>query len=312
MRKPTREWLYRGHSFLVSQVVTKASELIYRAFPPVIQVETTNACNANCVICPRAKMTRRIGFMGEELYQSIIKECALNKIHCLHLHNFGEPLLDRRLAERIKLAKEVGLNRVKIFTNGSLLTEEKSGELIRAGLDEIKISFDGNTKEIFESIRKNLDYDVVCKNIQRLLDLRRSQGSLKPRVELVYTALEDNLSEAADFRQEWEGKVDKVHVDPAHNWTEDRVPAEWAQNSVSPIRHPCLRLWNTFTILWNGEVSLCCLDYDGKEILGNVRQQTIKEIWQGPSLGQIRKRHIEGKFQKLGICRDCSKTRYFS
>ncbi|MCD5397809.1 SPASM domain-containing protein, partial [candidate division NPL-UPA2 bacterium] len=61
-----------------------------------------------------------------------------------------------------------------------------------------------------------------------------------------------------------------------------------------------------------GEVSLCCLDYDGKEILGNLKNQTIKEIWQGPSLRKIRQKHLTGEFQKLGICRECSKTKYVS
>lgn len=308
-----REWLYRLHSFLVSKAVTKALELAHRAFPPVIQVETTNACNADCVMCPRSKMTRRIGFMDEGLYQTIVDECAHNGIRCLHLHNFGEPLLDGRLAGRIKLAKEAGISRVKIFTNGSLLTEEKSEELIQSGLDEIKISIDGGTKEIYESIRRNLDYDVVCRNIRYLLDLKRRLGTSKPRTELVYTTVRGNELEVEKFRREWENKVDKLHIDVAHNWgLEGRSSVEYPRARGLDIRHPCLRIWSTFTILWNGDVALCCLDYDGKEILGNLKNQTIKEIWQSRQLRRIRKMHIAGKFQKLGICKNCSKTMYFS
>lgn len=311
MEKPMRKLLYRLHSLLVSKAVTRALELTHRALPPVVHVETTNACNANCIMCPRSKMTRRIGFMDEELYQGIIEECAPNKI-VLHLHNFGEPLLDRRLAGRIELAKEAGISRVKIFTNGSLLTEKKSEELIQSGLDEIKISIDGGTKNTFEGIRRNLDYDVVCRNIRCLLDLKRRLGTSNPRIKLVYTTVGSNELEVEEFRREWENKVDKLHVDVAHNWAEASSSAEYPQARGFDVRHPCLRIWNTFTILWNGDVALCCLDYDGRVIIGNLKNQTIKEIWQSRQLRQIRKMHTARKFQKLAICRDCSKTMYFS
>ena len=52
-------------------------------------------------------------------------ECAENSVDTLHLHNFGEPLLDKKLPERIRLCKELGIKRVKMFSNGALLTEEE-------------------------------------------------------------------------------------------------------------------------------------------------------------------------------------------
>ncbi len=76
------------------------------------------------------------------------------------------------------------------------------------------------------------------------------------------------------------------------------------------MHKPSLRISNTFTILWDGRVALCCLDYDGQVILGHVEEQKIKEIWQGDKLKRIRRWHIQGNLDNIPICRDCSKSRF--
>ena len=106
-------------------------------------------------------MRRPIQQMDQALFEQIVDECAAWGCREIHLHNFGEPLLDDRLEDRIRYAKQKGIATVKIFSNGSLLNEPRARGLIDAGLDEIKISFDGASKEEFERIRFPLKFDVV-------------------------------------------------------------------------------------------------------------------------------------------------------
>jgi molybdenum cofactor biosynthesis enzyme MoaA len=106
--------------------------------------------------------------MDDSLYNRIIDECAKYGCSDVHLHNFGEPLLDKHIAQRVQYAKKKGLKRVTIFSNGSLLTACQANELMDAGLDEIKISFDGATEEEFERIRLGLKFDKVAANIKEL------------------------------------------------------------------------------------------------------------------------------------------------
>ena len=261
-------------------------------------------CNADCVTCPREEMTRKPGTMEMDLYEKIIRECSRYKIRCLHLHNFGEPLLDKLLSERIRIAKKAGLKRVKIISNGSLLTEEKTRELIESGLDELKISIDGHSPETFEKIRKKLKYADVVENIRQFIKIRDGQGSATPRLTLNFVRSKDNLSEEKAFIQYWRGKVDSISIDKVHNWGIQYLNP--LKKSV--IRKPCLRVWNTFTVLWNGEVALCCLDYDGKVILGNLEQESFQDIWQGEKLRRIRQYHIQADLSQIPICENCSKS----
>jgi sulfatase maturation enzyme AslB (radical SAM superfamily) len=249
-------------------------------------------------------MTRPIGVMEQSLYEKIIRECADNHLKILHLHNFGEPLIDKKFPERIALAKKLGIRKVKFFTNASLLDDKKAEALLDAGADEIKISIDGDSKETFEAIRIGLDYDKVASNIGGLIQLRKKRGMKKPIIKVNFVVREDNRHEMKSFTDKWGSIVDKISFDEEHNWA-----GKGRTGKVREVLHACLRIWNTFTVLWDGRVSLCCLDYNGKEILGDLNKQTIAEIWSGARLTQIRSSHIHRDFAEIPICHSCSKIR---
>src|SRR5499427_4404618 len=92
--------------------------------PEIVQIESTNICNAKCVFCPRDEMHRRQGVMAMDLYKKIVDECAALGITHVRVHNYGEPFLDRQLVEKVRYAKERGIAEVGMISNGSLITEE--------------------------------------------------------------------------------------------------------------------------------------------------------------------------------------------
>jgi radical SAM protein with 4Fe4S-binding SPASM domain len=106
-----------------------------------ISIETCAICNRKCPYCPISKDPRSQVMMSNELFDKIIKELKeLNYRGDVILSNFGEPLLDKRLATFIRIIKrELGC-KVIFFTNGDFLTKEKFDELIAAGADDIEIS----------------------------------------------------------------------------------------------------------------------------------------------------------------------------
>jgi len=151
-------------------------------FPPVLRVETTNLCNAHCTICPRETIDRKLEQMDQELFEKIIKEATENDCKTLQMHNFGEPLLDRLLPERIKMAKEAGIDYIKIFSNGSQLKEVLAERLIESGLDEIKISIDGSNFKEFERIRIGLDLEEILDNSKNFIKKRELRGRSVPKI----------------------------------------------------------------------------------------------------------------------------------
>jgi MoaA/NifB/PqqE/SkfB family radical SAM enzyme len=284
-------------SKILCRALGAGMDLIKGGFPAVVRLETTNACNARCIICPHRDMQRPITTMGDDLYRRLIDECAAAGCREVHLHNFGEPLLDKRIEERIAYAKQKGIRRVKIFCNGSLLNADRARKLIESGLDEIKISMDGAGREEFERIRTPLKYDAVVQNVVALVKLRNAmQAKLRVRVACCSTTDKEATMQAL------EKVVDKFAFGKIHNWG-GQTPAG------KRIRKPCSRLWRTFTVLAGGEVALCCLDYDGQRILGRVDNgHSIREVWNGPMYREVRRLHRTAEQHEIPLCANCTKA----
>src|SRR5947208_11244878 len=118
--------------------------------PEIVQIESTNICNAKCVFCPRDDMHRDQGVMSRELFKKVVDECAALGITHVRMHNYGEAFLDRYLTEKVRYAKEKGIREVGVISNGSLITEKVARGIIEAGLDAINISVDAGGKEVFD------------------------------------------------------------------------------------------------------------------------------------------------------------------
>jgi len=301
--------IFKRSYFVYAKIVTLFLGLLetcgFYDFPHIIRIESTNKCNANCTICTRESLTRKLSIMDIDLFKKIVDECEENKVKTLHLHNFGEPLLDPLLGDRITYAKKAGM-KLRIFSNFSVLNEKIARMLIDTGIDEIKISIDGNSKETYESIRKNLKFDKVVANVEMMLRMRKEMNSQHPRLSVVFVATDENKHEVPAFKKRWEGKVDKVLISSFHNWAGGLDKGE---ESFKERLMPCFRIWRTFTIMCDGRVALCCLDYNGKVVLGDVNKQTIKEIYHGPKLKKIQRQHLTWNYDKTEMCLNCEGRR---
>ena len=87
------------------------------------------------------------------------------------MYRDGEPLLDKKLPQRIKYLKDGGVENIGIATNVSLLNEKRSEAMLNSGLDLIMLSIDSLNKEIFENIRIRLKLDEVVDNAINFLNL---------------------------------------------------------------------------------------------------------------------------------------------
>ena len=293
---------------LYEKKISSSIKRLEKEFPMGVDIGVTNACNSDCIMCPHSKLTN-IGTMDMKLYKKIIDNCAKLKIKDIVLSFFGEPLLDRTLIEKIKYAKGKRIN-VSFYSNASLLNESWAKKLIESGLDQITISFDGYSKEVYEKIRRGLKFEVVKNNILNLMKLKTKLKAKNPKINLVLVELEENKHEIKKFYGEWKNHVESINIINMGNWAgkiNKKGTKESFHFNYKVKRKPCALIWQKMVVDWNGDVVLCCDDWNHSIILGNLKKQTIEEIWKGEKLREIRKAHLEGKFYKIPICTKCNK-----
>jgi len=271
----------------------------------MISIEPSNICNAKCIMCPYQKMTRKKEIMPIGFFKKIVNNCLLYGIKDFNLNFYNEPFLDPFIFERIKYLKSNGV-RVQLFSNGSIIDDEKIKRLLESGLDEIIFSIDGVKKRTYESIRRGLVFEKTINNILKLIQQKRDLSLEKPAIKLNFIKQKLNESELKEFRSFWVDKVDKIYVSLDDGRTE--IPELFEKDKRNLSSFPCARLWHELIVMSNGRVPLCCVDYDGKIILGDFNIQSLKEIWDSDNFKRIRRLHLDFEADKIPLCRKCANS----
>jgi len=268
-----------------------------------IRFEPTTKCNYNCVICPREKLTRKQDTMSLEdfkfLFDKVRKE--RKEYNTVTFSGFGEPFLDPSLFDKIRCARKKNFE-VLILTNASLLTKEKFLELDRMKVKSVRISFYGYSPEVYSSI-----HGINQKGLfDRIKDTLTEISDIKKHTKLILTLNIEkgiNGSEMKSWIDYWKDKADLLEVWRPHNWIDGRRYRRIQRKKLKT----CGRPWKTpLQVQVDGTVNMCCFDFDGKLILGDLKSQSLKEIFSSPMFKKILKHHTSGNFKNSGlICEFC-------
>ncbi len=277
--------------------------------PSVAVIELTNRCNANCKICIRKSMNRPLKTMSDDLYKKIINDLVEMKVRHVNLTGFGEGLLDPKIAEKIKYAKSKGIEKVSMFTNGSLLNKNKQIELMEAGMDEVKFSIDSLDKKEYEDNRK-LKLAVVLNNLESMIKLKKANPQYKTKIGINSVVYQKrSWKDIKQIYKKYGKKVDLLTFHLAHLWRD--TTSNKSKENKNPDsffrKYPCHLIWHDFIIRANGDTSLCCLDFNNKKIIGDLKTKKAKDIWQGEPLKTIREKHLTGQANKIALCKGCSR-----
>jgi len=245
----------------------------YRANSPHIeQIELTNACPYNCLMCPRPRnMTRPIGFMDLNLFQDICEQIAPYQ-KFLSLHHFGESLLHPQLPEAVSIAASFGLY-TGLSCNAASMTNEFTSELQEAGLSSITFCLDSLHNQRYQYIRgtqRTVEENVAM--IERFVHI--SELLKKPTlISLQMIQMRKNQDEGFSLLELAQSlNVDCARVIRFGQWDfSDEDAYQIADVSDRALYKPsCPVRWESVCILWNGTVVPCCRDYNGDIILGNL------------------------------------------
>ncbi|MEM2619604.1 MAG: radical SAM protein [Candidatus Hadarchaeales archaeon] len=276
-------------------------------FPIHLDIETTNACNLRCPMCPRTIMaldkSGKVGFMDFELYKSIIDQGAENGLCSVKLNYLGEPLIHPDIIKQVKYAKEKGIIEVMFNTNAFLLTEEMSRKLLEAGLDSIFFSIDYASPEKYNRIRVGSDFHRVVNNIKKFIELKNKLGYRHVQTRISMVVMDHTKEELEDYRKFGfeELGVDLVGYGELVDYSEERA---WYPEFFNP-NFVCAQLFHRMFIMWDGVVTPCCADTKRESIMGDAKKEKLKDIWHNEKYRRMRDAHVSGKYYEIPICRKC-------
>lgn len=280
-------------------------------FPYNVQIEVCNFCNAKCTTCPISTMKRKPKIMDFRLFKKIICELKEKNFvgQVLPFLN-GESLLVPNFIDYLRFIKaNIPKATVVLYTNASKLNDRLGRIILREGLlDTLVISFDGGTKESYELVRRGLSFENVRRNVHHFLKNRNELKMAKPRVVITMVVTSENRHTKQALIKEFKD-ADRINFSFMFNW--GGAVGE-SKSKISKGKHFltksnfCRQMYNNINILVNGDVCLCCFDYDGREILGNLKRQSIQEVWLGKQF-QIRRERLRKRlFSELPLCRNCN------
>jgi hypothetical protein len=247
--------------------------------------------------------------MPMDLYERILKDARSNGIAELILGGYSEPTMDQWIVDRVEMAKTYGMN-VQMVTNATRLDRDLSIRILESGLDSMQISIDGATKETYESIRKGGKYHEVVDNVVEFIRLRDSKPSFKTRIELVMTVSELNSREVKSFREQWTNHV-RCGYDTILSFVADSRASVNGTSETSLAfgnkSMPCIDPFETLFVMSDGRVPMCCKDYDGTVVVGDLRVQTVSELRHSLDYLKLLEIHLNGDAHSIPMCVRCGR-----
>ena len=276
-------------------------------FPSIFYIEPTNDCNLSCIMCPRRKITRKIGYMSFELFRKVVDQLFGRKIAALSLHLFGEPLLHPDIVDMVKYAKSKGLPNVRFATNATALNDSLISGLIASELDSLTVSMDFSIVKRYCPAVKD-EYSMnLDNNILKLIKLKDKASLKKPKVYMQIIDMLSTHNLLDNFVKKWEGVADKVVISKEMSWADD---GSVSQEKNSSTRAICINQLTQGVVQWNGNVTSCCTSADNftdnNEFLGNVTNESLKEIFQGKKRKRLIGEQLNGNYDLVPSCKQCS------
>jgi MoaA/NifB/PqqE/SkfB family radical SAM enzyme len=288
-----------------------------RSYPPKLYIEIGNVCNLHCPMCLRQWYKRKEGVMSIDQLSYIIEQNP--GLVGVGIGGWGEPLLHPRFPEILHLLTSKGIF-IAFDTNATLINQEFL-DVVERGVLLLKLVISVDSP-VSGRIRDYPDFEVVHENIRKIAKLKKKI----PFLMLSCTVSKSNLNEVEDIvRLARETGIYNVGVHSVIAFNERHFVGPFGPPSSEELskvlskaealarrlgvklftHYPlassqCEAPWTQMFIAWDGTVYPCCL-YLSKP-LGNIFEESLKEIWNGEKYIEFRKSFIKGEER---FCKNC-------
>ena len=279
-------------------------------------IEINGGCNYSCSMCPQDARTggrdkRFLKNMKIDEFERIVAELSEHGLNVVNLEGSGEPTLNKKLPEYIKIVKKYGA-KAYTFSNGYRMQGDFMERCVDAGLDFFRFSIIGYDAEQYNKWMHNTvggNYGIVLNNLKNMQEYVEKSGA-DTTVATYHLILDQEKIdyEVEQYKKivEWAGV--KTEIWKMHNWSGIYKPTEDRKGKVKT----CGRPFSPDLVIRaggldgkTGAVNPCCqvLGRDEEAVLGHFSDQTFEEIWHGKEYEQLREDHTTGNYPDY--CKGC-------
>jgi radical SAM protein with 4Fe4S-binding SPASM domain len=297
---------------------TPLETVIPLSTPFVVFADPASACNFQCTFCPTghrdmiADTGRFQGVMKLDVFKKIVDDLAEfeEPIKVLRMYKDGEPFLNKRLADMVAYARQAKhIEYIDTTTNGTFLSPDRIGPVLDAGIDKINISVDGMDEAGYKRFtRFKFDFDAFVENVKWIY-------AHKGGTEIVVKIPAELITEAQrqQFLDTFGDHCDRIFVENfAPCWPDFDIEKHTGVKISKGIYQQdigdtdtCPYIFYGYSVNADGLVSSCFLDWGRKLVIGDVREQSMKAIWNSDRMNALRLQHLEGKRRENGVCGNC-------
>jgi radical SAM protein with 4Fe4S-binding SPASM domain len=323
LKKLTVRRVWNASKVLSSYYITRLiRKPVQWGLPISISFEPTTSCNLKCPECPSGlrQFTRPRGMLKKDFFTKTIDDIYKDILYLIFYFQ-GEPYLNKNFLEMVSYASSKGLY-TATSTNGHFLTDEMAKKTVESGLDRLIISLDGTTQEVYEQYRREGNIDKVIEGAKNIVKWRKKLNSKTPFVFFQFLVVKPNEHQIEDVKKlAAEVGVDEVRFKTAQIYDYENDPnqlipknekfsryketKEGKHIAKNKLQNHCWKLWQANVITWDGMVVPCCFDKDATHQLGDLKNQSFKEIWNNDQYKKFRK-DITTSRKNIDICANCS------
>ena len=254
------------------------------------------------------------------MFEKVIREISHERpdIEHIGLHFFGEPLLNPNFFDLVEIARSYLPNTtIAVSSNANALSSEKIDRLINSSLDSFGVWPDATNPELYENIRLGGNLKKVESAILELLEKRRERGKENIEIHVGMILYRNNISFLKEFLDRWTAicsryKNAHVFVAESHDWA-GQVAADNVINSarrgIVHIKSICQVPFETCIVTSEGDITPCCFDCNLRLTWGNIKNTSIRDIWNGAKARELRKKMLTGKIMMTDLCYSCPNYR---
>ena len=289
--------------------------------PISLHIDSSDVCNFRCQFCFQHFSNIPHNIMSLDLFKKIVADMKNFPVpfDTVYLHGNGEPLLNKNFPEFVRILKNASFNanttderplvaRVAIISNASQLNEKLIHEIVDAGLDRIGISIYGLSDEDYEKFcGKKISFEKLKENIALLYQYGHSNGK---HLDMYIKIAGEYFSEEQQqsFLDQFSSMADTIFVEHTANiWSGLKIPNAYknGQYDIGTYDYICPTPFYQMKIHSDGLVSPCCVEWQKKLIIGDVKKQSLFDIWNSENLYNLRMATLKRDLKNYPTCANC-------